>query len=282
MRLQIRDVRLHVSVLGDEWRHGERRPVIVALHGGPGVDGSGLRFLMSPAAEYAQVLIPDQRGHGHSDLSEPSRWNLDTWADDIAALIDALCSSRPVVFGTSFGGFVVQRYLSRHPDQPAGAILAGTSPRETNRAEAVERFRRVGGDRAAAAMQRSFEEHTPEALREWMDVCAPFLTRRAPSPAYHDATRDAVQTPEVNLHFMAALTNLDLRPGLAATRCSVLVLAGEHDPLIPPAVAAEIVSALPPGLGEMHVLSGAAHRLLSDEADTAHRLMREFVERVTR
>jgi phosphohistidine phosphatase len=78
MRPQIGGVRLHVSVLGDEWHDGDHRPVIVALHGGPGVDGSGVRFLMRPAAEYAQVLVPDQRGHGHSDLSEPSRWNLDT------------------------------------------------------------------------------------------------------------------------------------------------------------------------------------------------------------
>jgi pimeloyl-ACP methyl ester carboxylesterase len=282
MRPQIGDVRLHVSVLGDEWHDGNHRPVIVALHGGPGVDGSGVRFLMRPATEYAQVLVPDQRGHGHSDLSEPSRWNLDTWADDVAALINTLGLSRPVVLGTSFGGFVVQRYLSRHPDQPAGAILAGTSPRETDRAAAVERFRQVGGDRAAAAMQRSFDEHTPEALREWMEVCEPFVTRRAPSQAYEDATRQCVRTPEVNLHFMASLSNMDLRPGLAAARCPVLVLAGEHDPLIPPAVAAEIVSALPAGLGEMHLLSGAAHRLLSDEAETAHRLIREFVERVTR
>src|ERR1700730_507109 len=156
MRPQIGDVRLHVSVLGDEWQDGVRRPVIVALHGGPGMDGSGLRFLMRPATEYAQVLVPDQRGHGHSDLSESSQWNLDTWADDVAALINTLGLSRPVVLGTSFGGFVVQRYLARHPAQPAGAILLGTSPRETDRPVVVERFRQVGGDRAAAAMQRSF------------------------------------------------------------------------------------------------------------------------------
>jgi pimeloyl-ACP methyl ester carboxylesterase len=281
MRPRIGDVRMHVSVIGDEWRDGDRRPVIVALHGGPGVDGSGLRFLMAPASEYAQVLVPDQRGHGHSDLSDPSRWTLDTWADDLAALVDVLGLSRPVVLGTSFGGMVVQRYLARHPDQPAGAVLVSTIPRAPDEAETVERFRQLGGEPAAAAMQRSFREPTVDAEREWAEVCAPFLTRRELSPAYEEATRNAVSTTEVNLHFMPILSCMDLRPGLAAAHCPVLVLAGEHDPLSPPAVVAEIVSALPAGLGELHVVGGASHRVLWDEAETAHALVREFVQRVT-
>jgi pimeloyl-ACP methyl ester carboxylesterase len=107
------------------------------------------------------------------------------------------------------------------------------------------------------------------------------MTRRELSPAYEEATRNAVSTTEVNLHFMPILAGMDLRPGLAAARCPVLVLAGEHDPLSPPAVVAEIVSALPEGLGELHVVRGASHRVLWDEAETAHALLREFVERVT-
>lgn len=282
MRPQVDDVRLHVSVIGDEWRDGEQRPVMVALHGGPGVDASGLRFLMAPASEYAQVVIPDQRGHGHSDLSEPSRWNLDTWADDLAALIDVLGLSRPVVLGTSFGGFVVQRYLARHPDQPAGAVLLSTIPRAPNETETVERFRELGGEPAAEAMRRSFQQPTVETERQWEQVCAPLLVRRALSPAYEAATRHSVATTEVNLHFMPSLARMNLGPGLAAARCPVLVLAGEHDPLSPPVVVAEIVSALPAGLGELHVVRGASHRILWDAADTAHGLVRAFVERVTR
>jgi pimeloyl-ACP methyl ester carboxylesterase len=80
---------------------------------------------------------------------------------------------------------------------------------------------------------------------------------------------------------MPILSGMDLRPGLAAARCPVLVLAGEHDPLSPPVVVAEIVSALPAGLGELHVVRGASHRVLWDEAATAHALLREFVQRVT-
>jgi dienelactone hydrolase len=58
---------------------------------------------------------------------------------------------------------------------------------------------------------------------------------------------------------------MDLRPGLAAARCPVLVLAGALDPLIPPDVTAEIVEALPDGLGELHIISDAAHEVLRDQ-----------------
>lgn len=79
---------------------------------------------------------------------------------------------------------------------------------------------------------------------------------------------------------MPALRRMDLRPGLAAARCPVLVLAGVHDPLNPPQMAKEIVSALPPGLGQVHLLDGA-HTLLNDTPESAHALIREFAHHVT-
>lgn len=280
MRPLIGDVRLHVSVLGEEWMDGVHRPVIVAVHGGPGVDAGTLRALMRPAAEYAQVLVPDQRGHGRSDYSEPGRWNLDTWADDLAELVTVLGVDQPVVLGTSFGGFVVQRYLARHPKQPAGAVLIGTSAREGDPVIVVERFRQAGGERAAEVMARAFRENTEDAEREWAEVCGPLLRRRAPSPAMTAALTHRIFTTEVNVHFMPALRRMDLRPGLAAARCPVLVLAGEQDPLIPPDMAEEIVSALPPGLAALHFLE-AGHTILNDAAEDAHTLIREFAHRVT-
>jgi len=235
---------------------------------------------MLPAVEYAQVVVPDQRGYGYSDYGGPSQWQLDTWADDLATLVDVLGVDRPVVLGTSFGGFVVQHYLARHPDQPAGAVLVGTSPREGDRAAVIERFRRVGGERAAEVMRRAFEDDSEEAEREWAEVCGPLLRRRPPSAAMASALAHRISTTEVNLHFMPALRRMDLRPGLTVAHCPVLVLAGEHDPLIPTQLAEEIVLALPEGLGELHLLD-ASHTVLNDAPEAAHRLIHQFARRVT-
>ena len=108
MRVSVADVRLFFEVFGQEWAFAggktERRAVLIGLHGGPGLDGSKLRFQLAPFAELAQVVVPDQRGHGRSDRGGPETWNLATWAADVKGLSDALSIDHPVVLGMSFGG----------------------------------------------------------------------------------------------------------------------------------------------------------------------------------
>ncbi|MFG3705939.1 alpha/beta fold hydrolase [Micromonospora sp. NPDC047670] len=278
MRVRAGKVRLHVTTIGDDWRDGVRRPEIIAVHGGPGIDGGMLRLTMLPAAEYAQVIIPDLRGHGRSDRGEPSDWTLDTWADDLAALVDTLGLERPYLLGTSFGGFVVQRFMGRHPGLLAGAILVGTGARQASHDEIVERHRALGGVRAAEVMRRSLTDNSPEAEREWLEVCGPLAIRREPDEAYQRAVRHRIGTPEVNAAFIPQLPTLDLRPDLAGATCRVMVLVGEFDPLIPYAVADEIVASLPGRSGELHVVPGASHQVIWDAPDTAHALIRKFTE----
>lgn len=277
MRLAVGDVRLHVSVAGEEWQDGVRRPTIVAVHGGPGVDGTKLRWLMRPAADYAQVIVPDQRGHGRSDRSDPACWTLDAWADDLAALIEVLGVERPVVLGSSFGGFVIQRYLARHPDQPGGAILVGTCARLPGQDATVERFRALGGDEAAAAVARSFREETPEAETEWTRVCEPLMARLAPPKDLTRVLEYQVVTPEVGWSFSRTLATMDLRSGLASARCPVLLLVGTADPLIPVEAAMETIAALPSGLGELRTFPDAAHDVFIDVPEEAHAAVRRFV-----
>ena len=116
MRISVGDVRLYLEVFGQEWAFAddriERRPVLIGLHGGPGLDGSKLRYQLAPLAEQAQVVVPDQRGCGRSDYGTPETWNLATWATDVKQLSDALSIEHPVVLGVSFGGFVAQLYAA--------------------------------------------------------------------------------------------------------------------------------------------------------------------------
>ena len=279
MRVAAGGVRLHVTVRGDEWVDGQRRPAVVGLHGGPGLDGGFLRFALERASDVAQVVIPDQRGHGRSDLGVPQDWDLDTWADDLAGLIDVLGLHAPVVLGTSFGGFVVQRYLARHPGQPAGAVLVSTAPRAASQAETVERFRELGGDDAAAAMARSFVEASEQAQLDWARLCAPLLSVRAATDEFDRDMQARISTPEVNRHFTPSIPTMDLRPGLAAVRCPVLVLVGEQDPLVPPNNAEEAAAAIPAGLVTLHRVPDAGHQLLWDAPDLIESQLRPFVER---
>jgi proline iminopeptidase len=180
MRVSVGDVSLYFDVSGPGWKlddHGVReRPVLIGLHGGPGLDGTKHRYQLAALADTAQVIVPDQRGHGRSDPSDAEHWNLATWAADVKALGNVLGIRHPFVFGSSFGGFVAQRYASDHPGDPAGLILASTAARLPGLDELVERFREVGGDEAADVTRRDAEELTEATAAEWKRVCGPLLS----------------------------------------------------------------------------------------------------------
>ena len=283
MRVLVGDVRLFVEVLGQEWvLDGERmrrRPVLVGLHGGPGLDATRLRYQLVPLAEVAQVVVPDQRGHGRSDHGTPETWNLTSWAADAKELCDILDIEHPVVLGSSFGGFVAQQYASAYPDHPAALILVSTCARTPDVEETVARFRELGGEEAAEVVRRDFESPSEETLAEWIRVCAPLLTRAAdPDPLIARLQAARIETMDVNLHYMTGEGKaMDLRSRLRNVRCPTLVVLGEHDPLMPVHLGEEIVASIPNGLARLEVIEDAAHDVVTDNPEHAYRCIREFV-----
>lgn len=270
MLLRVGDVRLFFEVFGQEWVFTgstmERRPVLIGLHGGPGIDGTGLRHSLAPLAEVAQVIVPDQRGHGRSDSGTPETWNLPTWAADVRGLCDVLGVDRPVILGLSFGGFVAQQYACSYPERIAGLILVSTAPRFPAPEEVIARVREIGGDEAADAMRRDIETPSNESAAEVRRLCFAAL-----EPHF-------ITTPDVMPQWWPdAQRTMDLRPDLRAVRCPTLVLIGEHDPLNPPASGAEIAEAIPNGRARLEIVPDAAHRVFSDNPEHTYRCIRDFL-----
>jgi non-heme chloroperoxidase len=75
-----------------------------------------------------RVIAHDRRGHGRSGQS----WNgndMDTYADDLAALVEALDLINAIHVGHSTGGGEVARYIGRHgTKRVAKAVLVGAVP----------------------------------------------------------------------------------------------------------------------------------------------------------
>jgi len=286
LRVSVGDVRLFFEVFGQELAFPdpsmERRPVVIGLHGGPGLDGTKLRYQLSDLSDVAQVVVPDQRGHGRSDRGSPETWNLAAWAGDVKNLSDALGIEHPVVLGTSFGGFVAQQYATTYPEHPAGLILLSTGPRITSLEETVARFRDVGGEEAADIVRRDWESPSEETDAEWRRVIGPLTSLRKdadPLIARLEAAR--AQTMDVNRHVMSELKAMDLRDRLEAVRCPTLVILGERDPLVPTHLGREIVEAIPGGLARLELVSEAAHEVMVDNPWESARLVREFLAGLT-
>ena len=84
MRVNVGDIELHVR------EKGAGRPLI-ALHGGPGLDGSVWFPALDPLADEGwRILAVDHRANGLSDAGDPALWTVPQMADDVESLIRAL------------------------------------------------------------------------------------------------------------------------------------------------------------------------------------------------
>ena len=136
------------------------KPTLICMHGGPGFDHSAFKPGFSCLADIAQIVYYDHRGHGRSDARPPSEWTLDTWADDVVRLSDALGLVKPIVLGQSFGGFVAQRYIARHPGHASKVILSSTSPNMVMERK-LAMFEKLGGPPARELARQFWNEPTP-------------------------------------------------------------------------------------------------------------------------
>jgi len=279
MRIEVEPgIRLYVDVEGTQFVPDgptlREKPSLLLLHGGPGFDHSGFRPWFGRLADIAQVVYYDHRSHGRSDRRPPQEWTLDTFADDVVRLCDALGIVKPIVLGQSFGGFVAQRYIERHPDHPSKVILSSTSPHM-----AIERkvamFATLGGAAAGESCRRFWSE--PDA-RTWDDygVHCRHLYNTTPQ----DPDGGARTIHEWDILFASACgeqRTMNLLPGLAKARCPVLVMAGEQDPVCPLADAQDIAAALPARWMQYRAFPGVGHGAWRDDPDAAFAELRRFI-----
>ena len=282
MRVAVGTARIFFEVFGQQVAlhgRGSQRPVLVGLHGGPGVDGTSLRHWLAPLADVAQVVVPDLRGHGRSDRGEPEDWDLPTWASDTHQLCSILGIDRPVLLGVSFGGFVAQKYAALYPDDIAGLVLISTAPHYPSDAAVLSRARDVGGEETAAALGR-FMNGAATNISEDDQRRVDSLYQRRSDRRVETLEGQAIRTPEVaRTWFPQAQQSMDLSSSLQAVRCPTQVIAGELDPFNPPDLAAEIVRAIPDGEVNLTVVPGAAHRVFTDNPEFVYSTIRKALAR---
>ncbi|MBI5288049.1 MAG: alpha/beta fold hydrolase [Chloroflexi bacterium] len=104
--------------------HGDGEPLL--LHPGFGCTVEIYWRNTQPLAERFRVIVFDPRGAGRSDDGPPTMLMKD-FADDAAALLDALGVDSAHVFGTSFGGMVAQHIALEHPARVRRLVLACTT-----------------------------------------------------------------------------------------------------------------------------------------------------------
>ena len=115
----VRDLNLYYEIVGSG-------PRLLYISGTGGDLRGQPRVFDGPLPQRFEVLAYDQRGLGQTSKPDVA-YSMADYADDAAALLDAMGWERCLVMGVSFGGMVAQELALRHPQRVERLVLCCTS-----------------------------------------------------------------------------------------------------------------------------------------------------------
>lgn len=258
------------------------KPTVVIVHGGPGADHSVAKPYFSQLTDIAQVVYYDQRGNGRSDLCAKETWNLAQWGDDIKGLCDALGIEKPIVIGTSFGGFVTLSYGTRYPAHAGGLVLTSTAAKVDFTA-IFQAFERRGGKEIRDIAEAYWTRPTDEGRELYKRRCVPFYSYK--NPGAPDWLSRVLWRNDTALWFNGPNNEhgrFDYRKDVEKIECPVLVMVGEEDPITPPEFSDAIVKKLPPAQVTYARFENCGHGVVGDRPSEALGMLRKFIVKVAK
>ena len=242
-----------------DWGAGQP---IVFSHGWPLSADAWEDQMIFLAARGYRCIAHDRRGHGRS--SQPWDGNeMDTYADDLAALAEKLDLKNAVHVGHSTGGGEVARYIGRHGTQRvAKAVLIGAVPPLMLKTPA-----NPGGTPIAA-----FDQIRAAVLADrsqfWKDLSVPFYGANRTGAKISQGLRDSFWLQGMMAGHKAvydcikAFSETDFTEDLKRFNVPTLVLHGDDDQIVPIADSALLSSKIIPG-ATLKVIPGAPHGMCS-------------------
>jgi pimeloyl-ACP methyl ester carboxylesterase len=110
------------------WRTVGSGPQLLLVNGYAATGTDWDPQLLLRLSQSFEVICPDNRGIGESQLGDPAALAVDAMAEDLEQLLDALQLERVPVAGWSMGGFVAQRLALRSPQRVAQLVLLASDP----------------------------------------------------------------------------------------------------------------------------------------------------------
>lgn len=238
---------------------GKGQPVVFS-HGWPLTADAWEDQMIFLADRGFRCIAHDRRGHGRS--GQPSGGNdMDTYADDLAALVQELDLGKAIHVGHSTGGGEVTRYIGRHGTKHvAKAVLISAVPPLLVTGKPgglpIEEFNQL---RAAILADRA---------QFWKEFGKPFYGANRPGSKVSQGLLDSfwlqsmLGSHKAIYECIKAFSETDFTADLKRFDVPTLILHGDDDQVVPIAITAMVSSKIVKG-ATLKVIPGAPHGMCS-------------------
>ena len=257
-----------------DWGTG---PAVVFSHGWPLQGDAWEDQMIFLASNGYRVIAHDRRGHGLS--SQP--WNgndMDTYADDLATLINALDLKDATLVGHSTGGGEVARYIGRHGTaRVAKAVLVGAVPPQMVKSDSNPNGLPMSvfdGIRSAVLADRS---------QFFKDLTLPFYGYNRDGAKPSQGVRDTFWAQGMQCGIKNAydcikqFSETDFTEDLKKIDVPTLFVHGSDDQIVPIDAAAKAAVKLVKN-GTLKIYEGAPHGLPTTHKDKLNADLLDFLK----
>jgi proline iminopeptidase len=270
MRARIRDTELYFDVDGaalvPDGVEMREKPVLFALHGGPGGDHSGFKPVFSALSDKAQIVYVDHRGSGRSARGPRETYTLENNVEDIEALRRYLGLEKFGLLGVSYGGMVALSYATRYNHNLSHLIAVITAPDHRFIKRARETLAERGTPQQQAMAEKLWEGTfgSEQELREYFEVLGPMYSRTF--DLAKERERRCIYSPDaLNEGYGGFLRSYDVTGELHRITVPTLVIGARHDWICAPEFSVEIAGRIPGA--DLRIFENSGHTVYTDEPE---------------